>query len=75
MDQSLLQDFITESEEHLDEMEANLLQLETDPNRRDALDNVFRNAHSIKGNAEYLGIERIAALAHHMESLLECLRS
>lgn len=75
MDQSLLQDFITEAEEHLDEMEANLLELETDPTRGDALDNVFRNAHSIKGNAEYLGIEKVAALSHAMESLLDSLRS
>ncbi len=74
MDQSLLSDFITETTEHLEEMETCLLRLEKDQNDREALDNVFRTAHSIKGNAEYIGISGMSALSHNLENLLEVLR-
>ena len=53
-DLSMLQDFIAESEEHLEEMETNLLALEEDPENREILDNIFRSAHTIKGSSEYL---------------------
>ena len=68
-DLSMLQDFIAESEEHLEEMETNLLALEEDPENREILDNVFRSAHTIKGSSEYLGMARIAELSHKLESL------
>ena len=71
---TLLQDFIAESEEHLEAMETNLLRLETDANDREILNEIFRSAHTIKGSAEYLGVEKIAELAHKLESLLDILR-
>ena len=75
MDLTLLQDFIQETAEHLEEMESNLLQLESHPDSRDILDNIFRSAHTIKGSSEYLGMKAIASLSHKLESLLEMLRS
>lgn len=74
MDLKLLPDFITETTEHLEEMDAGLLTLEKDRSDKAALDNVFRTAHSIKGNAEYIGIAGMAALSHNLENLLEILR-
>ena len=74
MDLSLLSDFITETTEHLEEMDTCLLQLEKNRNDRDALDNVFRTAHSIKGNAEYIGISGMSSLSHNLENLLEIMR-
>ncbi len=73
-DLSLLQDFIAETGEHLEEMESNLLRLETDTDNREILNDIFRSAHTIKGSAEYLGMERIAGLSHKLENLLEILR-
>ncbi len=73
-DLSLLQDFIAETGEHLEEMETNLLRLETDTDNREILNDIFRSAHTIKGSAEYLGMERIAGLSHKLENLLEILR-
>jgi two-component system chemotaxis sensor kinase CheA len=72
-DLSLLQDFIAETGEHLQEMESNLLQLEADPDR-EILNDIFRSAHTIKGSSEYLGLEKIAELSHKLENLLEILR-
>jgi two-component system chemotaxis sensor kinase CheA len=71
---TLLQDFIAETEEHLEEMESNLLRLELDPHNREILNEIFRSVHTIKGSAEYLGVERIAELSHKLENLLELLR-
>ena len=71
---ALLQDFVSETEEHLEEMERNLLRLEVDSNNPEILNEIFRSAHTIKGAAEYLGIEKIAGLSHQVESLLELLR-
>jgi two-component system chemotaxis sensor kinase CheA len=73
-DLSLLQDFVTETVEHLEEMEGNLLQLETDPGNRDTLNDIFRSVHTIKGASEYLGMARIAELSHKLENLLDLMR-
>jgi len=71
---TLLQDFIAETEEHLEEMENNLLRLEGDPHNREILNEIFRSVHTIKGSAEYLGVEKIAELSHRLENLLELIR-
>ncbi len=73
-DRSLLNDFIAESEEHLEEMEQNLLRLESLDDNPEVLNEIFRSAHSIKGSAEYMGFEYIANLSHALENLLEILR-
>ncbi|HAO19340.1 MAG TPA: hypothetical protein DCQ37_01895 [Desulfobacteraceae bacterium] len=73
-DLSLLQDFIAETGEHLQEMESNLLRLEAEPGNKDILNDIFRSAHTIKGSSEYLGLEKIAELSHKLENLLEILR-
>ena len=73
-DLSLLQEFVTETVEHLEEMEGNLLQLETDPGNREILNDIFRSVHTIKGASEYLGMERIAELSHKLENLLDLMR-
>ncbi|MBL0731524.1 MAG: Hpt domain-containing protein, partial [Desulfosarcina sp.] len=74
IDLSLLQDFIAESEEHLEEMETGLLKLEAEPDNQKILNDVFRTAHSIKGSAEYIGAEKTALLSHKLENLLEAIR-
>ena len=74
VDLSLLQDFITEAEEHLEEMESSLLQLETDPDNRDILNDIFRSMHTIKGAAQFVGLEKISELSHKLENLLDLLR-
>lgn len=73
-DTSMLADFIAETQEHLEEMEENLLLLDSDSLRRETLDDIFRSVHTIKGAAEYLGIERISSLTHNLENLLYQLR-
>ncbi|MGD8846845.1 MAG: Hpt domain-containing protein, partial [Desulfobacteraceae bacterium] len=73
-DKSLLQDFITETGEHLEETERNLLRMKQQPDDVDTLNTIFRSVHTIKGSSEYMGLEGIATLSHQLESLLEELR-
>jgi two-component system, chemotaxis family, sensor kinase CheA len=73
-DNSLLQDFIVETGEHLEDTERNLLRLEQQPEDTAVLNEIFRSIHTIKGSSEYLGLERIAELSHKLESLLDLLR-
>ncbi|MBI5062562.1 MAG: Hpt domain-containing protein, partial [Desulfatitalea sp.] len=73
-DNSLLQDFIVETGEHLEDTERNLLRLEQNPEDAGVLNEIFRSVHTIKGSSEYLGLERIAELSHKLESLLDLLR-
>jgi len=74
IDLSLLQDFITEAGEHLEEFEASLLKLETDPDNKEILNDIFRSMHTIKGSSEFIGTEKISSLSHKLESLLETIR-
>ena len=73
-DLSLLRDFITETGEHIEEIESNLLKLEAHPDDRRILNDIFRSMHTIKGSAEYLGMTGIATLSHKLENLLDLLR-
>lgn len=52
-----------------------LLALESNPGDREAIDTIFRAAHTIKGSARMLGQVDMGRLAHTMESLLSALRS
>lgn len=71
---SLLQDFTTEATEHLEEMEASLLALEKDPDSNEVLNDIFRSIHTIKGAAQFVGLEKISELSHKVENLLDLLR-
>ncbi len=60
--------FLEESADHLAEMSRALLDLEKDPARAEAIDVLFRMAHSIKGMAASLEYESIAEVAHVRET-------
>jgi two-component system chemotaxis sensor kinase CheA len=66
--------FFEEAQEHLANVEAILLRLDTDAPAPDDLNAIFRAVHSIKGSAAMLGCTEIAALTHLQENLLDLLR-
>ncbi|HBZ55380.1 MAG TPA: hypothetical protein DEO88_08240, partial [Syntrophobacteraceae bacterium] len=74
-DPELLKDFIDEAGENLSSIELNMLALETNPGDLDAINNVFRPFHSIKGVAGFLNLKDIHELAHEVENLLDEARS
>ena len=67
--------FIEESVEHLAEIGSALLELEKEPVQIEAIDLIFRMAHSIKGMAASLEYEKIAAAAHRLEDRMDAIRS
>jgi two-component system chemotaxis sensor kinase CheA len=73
-DASLLAEFISESKEHLDAANNQLLALETDPTNQEALNSVFRAFHTMKGISGFLSLEDISHLAHDTENLLDQVR-
>lgn len=70
-DPSLLSEFVTEAQEHLDNCDVHLLTVETDPRDEEALNAVFRAFHTIKGVAGFLDLGDIQSLAHDAENLLD----
>jgi two-component system chemotaxis sensor kinase CheA len=74
--QDLVNDFVTESREHLANVEADLLQLEegVDGDAGDRVNRVFRAVHSVKGVAGFLGLDTINKLSHALESVLDLVR-
>lgn len=74
-DPELVQEFLTESREHLASVESGLLTLEKEPNDAETLNAVFRSFHTIKGLAAFLGASAIQELAHETESALDQVRS
>lgn len=67
--------FKIESAEHLQKLDAGFLQLEKTPNDQPLLQEVFREAHSLKGSARMLGLIDIQALANTVEDMLGDARS
>jgi len=74
IDLSLLPDYLIEASEHLEEMESLLLKLAEEPESTELMNEIFRPIHSIKGAAQFIGLERSSHLAHRLEDLLDLLR-
>ncbi|MDT8447020.1 MAG: chemotaxis protein CheA [bacterium] len=70
----LVGEFVQEAEEHLQAIEENLLKLENEPGDNEAINEVFRAIHSIKGTAAYVNVGRINRLAHKMETVFDRIR-
>ncbi|WP_363465848.1 chemotaxis protein CheA [Halogeometricum borinquense] len=74
MDEELYQAFITESEESITQLNNSLLELEANPDDTEAIDDIFRQAHTLKGNFGAMGFDNAATVAHAVEDLLDEIR-
>lgn len=70
-----LQTFIAESRGLLSDMEDALLRLELQPDDSEAINAVFRAAHTIKGSSGLFGLDDIVAFTHKAENLLDRVRN
>lgn len=75
-DQELIDEFVIESNEHLSDIEGQLLSIESAGADIDVdlVNTVFRGVHSIKGAAGFLGLTRVNELAHAIENVLNLMR-
>jgi len=67
--------FIEESKEHLQALNASLLDLEHNKNDLAIVHHIFRSAHTLKGMSATMGYVDIASLTHQMENVLDLLRN
>ncbi|MEQ9061621.1 MAG: chemotaxis protein CheA [Gammaproteobacteria bacterium] len=75
MDDEILQDFLLEASEILEQLDSQLVDLESDPESRDLLNAVFRGFHTIKGGAGFLGLDNLVAVSHKSEDIFDLLRN
>jgi two-component system, chemotaxis family, sensor kinase CheA len=73
-DDEILQDFLVEAGEILEELNEQLVDLEQRPDDYDLLNTVFRGFHTIKGGAGFLGIEALVGVCHGAEDVFNVLR-
>ncbi len=66
--------FLDESHEHLQQLNDGLLSLEDNMEDLSVLNDIFRNAHTLKGMSATMGYNKIAELTHEMEDVLDLLR-
>lgn len=70
----IVQEFLVESHEGLDQLDRDLVELEQDPESHELLASVFRTIHTIKGTSGFLAFGKLEAVAHVGENLLARLR-
>ena len=70
-DLDLYKEFAFECNEHLENIEENILTIERDPHDIDLINAIFRPIHSMKGGAGFLSLKGINVLAHDTETLLD----
>ena len=70
----IIEDFLVESHEGLDQVDQDLVELERDPSNLDLITRIFRVVHTIKGTCGFLGFNQLEAITHVGENLLVRLR-
>ncbi len=71
---SIVNEFLVESYENLDQLDADLVDLEQNPTDQGLLAGIFRTIHTIKGTCGFLGFSKLESIAHVGENLLSKLR-
>ena len=68
--QELLEDFLVESFELIEQIDHDLVELESNPDDLELLNRIFRVAHTVKGSSSFLNFDTLTELTHHMEDVL-----
>src|SRR3989344_167155 len=62
--------YVSETEEHLQNLNDSLLELEKNPSDTESINQIFRSAHTLKSSSAAMGFLKISGLAHAMEDAL-----
>nr|MDA8422693.1 Hpt domain-containing protein [Nitrospiraceae bacterium] len=71
----IIEFFLVEAGEHLQNLNKGLLSLEKDPGNTAMIDELFRAAHTLKGSAAMMGFQGVSDVAHKAEDMLGQFRS
>ncbi|WP_455221121.1 HD domain-containing phosphohydrolase [Kaarinaea lacus] len=74
LESHIIEEFIAEYNESHSDIETLLLKLENNPEEKNLLNELFRKVHTIKGNAQLIGLELISGFVHALENILDRLR-
>jgi chemotaxis protein histidine kinase CheA/CheY-like chemotaxis protein len=66
----LLGEFLAETGESLDRVDLELVRFEQEPDNVEMLNTIFRLVHTVKGTCGFMGLQRLAKLAHAAETLI-----
>lgn len=75
MDEDILQDFLVEATELVENLDEQLVQLENSPADSDLLNSIFRGFHTIKGGAGFLGVTPLVEVCHRAENVFDKIRN
>ncbi len=75
VDQEILEDFLVEAGEILEQLSEQLVDLEQRPDDKDLLNAIFRGFHTVKGGAGFLQLEAMVECCHKAENLFDLLRN
>jgi two-component system chemotaxis sensor kinase CheA len=73
--EELLKDFFSEAQMQVEILEQNILVLENEGHNRDAVDEIFRAAHTLKGGAATVEMHELSSFTHLVEDVLDAIRS
>lgn len=74
-DEEILQDFLVEAGEILDQLSEQLVDLEQRPDDQNLLNAIFRGFHTVKGGAGFLQLDAMVECCHVTENLFDILRT
>ncbi|MCH5290613.1 MAG: chemotaxis protein CheA [Treponema sp.] len=72
--EELLKDFFAEADQQVETIESNILVMEKDPSNREAIDEIFRAAHTLKGGSATVEMTELSTFCHDVEDLFDALR-
>ena len=68
--QEIMEDFLVEAFEMVEQLDQDLVELESNPEDLELLNRIFRVAHTVKGSSSFLNLDILTSLTHNMEDVL-----
>ncbi len=75
VDEDILEDFLVEAGEILEQLQEQLVELENNPEDSDLLNAIFRGFHTVKGGAGFLSLTALVDICHGAENVFDILRT
>lgn len=75
VDEEILQDFLVEAGEILEQLQEQLVELENNPEDSDLLNAIFRGYHTVKGGAGFLSLTELVDVCHGAENVFDVMRN
>ncbi|GGW73777.1 chemotaxis protein CheA [Alteromonas halophila] len=75
VDEEILQDFLVEAGEILEQLQEQLVDLERNPEDGDLLNAIFRGYHTVKGGAGFLSLTELVEICHGAENVFDVMRN